>query len=152
MSSFTTATLTPQPAAAIHAEVPMAELPSVFDRGYPAIAAAVTAAGRTIVAPPFGFYPRMTGETVEVWLGFPIDAPIEAAGEVEPFELPGGTAVIGEHVGPFDTLSETYEALAAWAADQGIALAGAVWETYVTDPSAEPDPSRWRTAVTWLTS
>ena len=152
MSTFTTATIAPQPAAAIHAEVPLAELPNVFDQGYPAIAAAVAAAGRTIVAPPFGFYPRMPGETVEVWLGFPIDAPIEATGEVQPFELPGGTAVVGEHVGPFDTLSETYEALAAWAADQGIELAGSVWETYVTDPSAEPDPSRWRTAVTWLTS
>ena len=150
MTEFRTVTVSPQPTAAIHAEVPMAELPSLFDRGYRAIAEAVAAAGRTIVAPPFGFYPRMPGETVEVWLGFPIDAPIEAAGEVEPFELPGGRAVSGEHVGPFDTLTETYEALARWADEQGLTLAGAVWETYVTDPSAEPDPNRWHTAITWL--
>ncbi|MEZ5207621.1 MAG: GyrI-like domain-containing protein [Acidimicrobiales bacterium] len=146
----TTATLTPQPAA-IHAEVPMAELPSVI-RAIPPSPPPSPPPDAPSWRPPFGFYPRMPGETVEVWLGFPIDAPIEATGEVQPFELPGGTAVIGEHVGPFDTLSETYEALAAWAADQGIASPVPCGETYVTDPSAEPDPSRWRTAVTWLTS
>jgi AraC family transcriptional regulator len=30
---------------------------------------------------------------------------------------------------------------------QGLEPAGAPWEVYVTDPGAEPDPSKWRTDI-----
>jgi len=53
------------------------------------------------------------------------------------------------HVGPYDTLSSTYEALQAWIETQGRTPATAMWEVYLTDPDQEPDPSKWRTEVYW---
>lgn len=149
MTTFTVETIEPQTAAAIRAEVPMAELRDVFDHGFHAVAQAVEAQGVAIAGPPFGFYPRMPGDTVAVVVGFPVAGTIAAEGEVEPFELPGGRVVTGAHVGPYETLAQSYEELMAWTRAEGLTLAEGMWESYLSDPSAEPDPRTWRTLITW---
>lgn len=147
MTTFTVETIEPQAAAAVRADVPMAELRAVFDRGFHAVVQAVEAQGGTLAGPPFGYYPRMPGDTVAVVVGFPVTKPITASGEVEPFELPGGRVVTGIHVGPYEKLEETYGDLLAWTQAEGLTLAEGMWECYLSDPSAEPDPSTWRTLV-----
>jgi effector-binding domain-containing protein len=149
MTTFTVETIGAQPAAAIRAEVPMAELRTVFDRGFPEVMRAVETQGASITGPPFGFYPRMPDDTVAVVVGFPVAGPIAADGDVETFELPGGRVVTGTHVGPYEALDQTYEQLTAWAQAQGHTLAEGMWETYLSDPGAEPDPSTWRTLIVW---
>ena len=149
MTTFTIETVDPQPAAVVRAEVPMAELRDVFDRGFPAVLQAVQSQGVAIVGPPFGYYPRMPGETVAVLVGFPVAGPITAQDDVEPFELPGGPAVTGTHVGPYETMTQTYEQLMAWTTDEGLTLAAGMWESYLSDPGAEPDPATWRTLIVW---
>jgi effector-binding domain-containing protein len=149
MTTFTVETIEPQTAAAIASEVPMAELREVFDRGFRAVMKSVEAQGVAITGPPFGFYPRLPGDTVAVLVGFPVAGPITANGEIEPFELPGGRVVIGTHVGPYEALEQTYEQLMAWTKAEGVTLAEGMWESYLSDPSAEPDPSTWRTVVVW---
>jgi effector-binding domain-containing protein len=149
MTTFTVETVDRQHAAVVRAEVPMADLPDVFDRGFTAVMRAVQSQGVAIVGPPFGYYPRMPGETVAVLVGFPVALPITAAGDVEPFELPGGPAVTGTHVGPYETLAQTYDQLTAWTTAEGLSLAEGMWESYLSDPRAEPDPNTWRTRVVW---
>jgi effector-binding domain-containing protein len=149
MTTFNEEELEPQAAAAIRAEVPMAELGSVFDRAFGSVAGAVAAQGVAVTGPPFGYYPRMPGDTVEVLVGFPVSGPIEPDGQVEPFELPGGRAVTAVHVGPYERLEQTYAALTAWAEASGLPLADHMWESYLSDPAAEPDPETWRTSITW---
>lgn len=149
MTTFAVETIATQPAAAIRAEVPMDELRNVFDRAFPEVLRAAGTQGVAIAGPPFGFYPRMPGETVAVVVGFPVAGPIVADGEVEPFELPGGRAVTATHVGPYEALAQTYEELLAWTQAEGLTLAEGMWESYVSDPSAEPDPATWRTLIVW---
>lgn len=149
MTDFEVVTLEPQSAAVVRAEVPMSEIRSVFDRGFPLVIEAVREQGVQPTAPPFGYYPRMPGETVEVAVGFPVSGAFEDRGEVVAMDLPGGRAVRGVHVGPYDALEQTYGELIAWAQEQGLELAVGMWETYLSDPSAEPDPSTWRTEITW---
>lgn len=149
MRSFVVETFEPQAAAAIRSEVPMAELREVFDRGFPAVMEAVGRQGAAVVGPPFGLYPRSPGATVAVAVGFPVAGPITPDGEVEPLELPGGPAVTGTHVGPYEALEQTYEALLAWAKAEGHVLGAVMWESYLSDPSAEPDPAAWRTLIVW---
>jgi effector-binding domain-containing protein len=148
MTTFEVRDIAAQGAAVIRAEVPMAELPSVFDRGFHEVMTALAAQGAAVAGPPFGYYPRMPSETVEVVVGFPVSGAATADGEVVPFELPGGRAVTAVHVGPYDRLEQTYQELTEWAASEGLQLAEHMWETYLSDPSAEPDPATWRTAIT----
>jgi effector-binding domain-containing protein len=91
----------------------------------------------------------MPTDTVEVAAGFPVSGPIEASGEVVPMELPAGRAVTCIHVGPFERLQDTYGELLERAAAEGVDLAEGMWESYLTDPAAEPDQSKWLTGITW---
>lgn len=149
MTTFTVETIEAQPAAVVRAEVPMAQLREVFDRGFPEVMRAAQAQGVPIAGPPFGFYPRMPAETVAVLVGFPVGGAVRADGDVEPFEMPGGRVVTGTHIGPYDALARTYDELMAWAQAQGLTLAEGMWESYLSDPGAEPDPSTWRTLIVW---
>lgn len=148
-TTFTVETTEPQVAAAIRAEVFMAELRDVFDRGFAEVARVAGAQGIAITGPPFGFYPRMPTDTVEVVVGFPVASPIAPEGDVEPFELPGARVVTGVHVGPYEELERTYGELTAWAQAEGHELRGPMWESYLSDPRAQPDPATWETRITW---
>jgi AraC family transcriptional regulator len=53
------------------------------------------------------------------------------------------------HIGPYDDLEKTYQALVARMAAEAVAPAEEMWEYYLSDPGAEPDPSRWKTLVVW---
>jgi len=149
MPTFTVTTIDQQPAAVVRAEVPMEELRSVFDRGFGEVMRVTEGQRVAIAGPPFGFYPRMPTDTVEVVVGFPVAAPVTADGDVTPFELPGGRVVTGVHVGPYERLEAAYRELTEWAASHGHALAGHMWESYLTDPSTSPDPATWQTGITW---
>lgn len=149
MTTFTVETIEPQAAAVIRAEVFMAELRGVFDRAFPEIMRVAGEQSVAIAGPPFGFYPRMPTDTVEVVVGFPVASPIAAEGDVEPFELPGTRVITGVHVGPYEGLGRTYEELTAWARAEGHELGPAMWESYVSDPSAQPDPATWETKIAW---
>jgi effector-binding domain-containing protein len=149
VTDFEVVEVAPIAAAAVQAEVPMSELRGFFDRGFGMVIEAITKQGLRPAGPPFGFYPSMPGETVAVAVGFPVSGTFVADGEVVPFELPGGRVIRGVHVGPYEDLQRTYGELLAFAGAQGLELATGMWETYLSDPSAEPDPSTWRTEVTW---
>jgi effector-binding domain-containing protein len=148
MTTFSIDTIEAQPAAAIRRQVPMAELKEAFDTGFSQVMQAVMEQGATVAGPPFGYYHGMPGETVDVSIGFPVSTAV-LADDVEPFELPGGRAIVATHVGPYEELERTYGELTAWAQSEGLTLAEGTWEQYMSDPTVEPDPSTWRTLIVW---
>ena len=149
MTEFEIVELQPQPSAVLSAELPMAELPAFFDRAFHTVMAAIGAQGVDVAGPPFGYYPRKPGELVAVCAGFPTSRPVEEMNEVVPLVLPAGPAIQGVHVGTYDRLYETYAELMAWVEEHGVTPGDAMWECYLSDPSAEPDPSTWRTLIVW---
>jgi DNA-binding transcriptional MerR regulator/predicted transcriptional regulator YdeE len=54
-------------------------------------------------------------------------------------EVPGGEVAVIIHVGPYETISESYQALAAWVEEHGFRIAGPPHEIYLTGPD-EPGP------------
>lgn len=137
--------LTPQPTAVIHTTVETPKLAAVFEDLFPAAWQAVQEAGRTPAGPPFGRYFAYSNTEVDLEAGIPVDAPITDAGRVTASELPGGEAACLVHVGPYTNLGAAHDALEQWLSDNGRQAAGPVWESYVTDPSGEPDSAKWRT-------
>lgn len=127
----------------------MAELTEFFGRAFTEAARAAAAAGVEIVGPPFGFYPEMPTDVVVVEAGFPVSARPASDGEAHALLLPGGRAVHAIHVGPYDTMEQTYEAVQSWMTAEGLQPAVGMWESYLSDPEAEPDPAAWRTGIIW---
>lgn len=149
MDDYEVIDLAPQPTAVLRGRLPVTELPGFFERAFHATWEAIEAQGAAVAGPPFGYYPTMPGETVEVEAGFPVTVPIEPSGEVVPSELPGGQVVKALHIGPYETLEATYERLQQAMGRDGLTGHGGVWEVYLTDPADEPDPARWQTLIFW---
>jgi effector-binding domain-containing protein len=131
-----------QPAAAQRAETTRDGIPGAVDRTFPALFARL---GELGVAPAGAPYIRYleTGERFVLELGIPVP---DGLG-IEDVSLPAGRVAVLRHVGPYDRLPEAFERLGEWVAANGEQVAGPGWESYVTDPRAEADSSRWVTDV-----
>lgn len=140
---------TAQPTAGVRDRVPVAGLEDFFARAFEETMALLRASGQAPTGAPFGKYYSEPGETIDVEAGFPVDAPITAAGRVVPGVLPGGTVVETVHVGPYDTMHRTYRELQRFLVASGLTPGRVVWESYLSDPAVEPDAAAWRTRISW---
>lgn len=71
----------------------------------------------------------------------------EPEGEVRAVETPAGEAAVAVHVGPYDRMRATHDAIHAWRAANNREFAGTSWEIYGdwTD-----DPSKLETTIVYL--
>jgi effector-binding domain-containing protein len=152
MNEMRTVELTEQPTAVLRATVPMDQLPAFFARAFAATAAVIATQGQAPAGPPFGLYHGLPSSSVDVEAGFPVGTPVVPDGVVAPGVLPGGRAVEAVHVGPYDTMGETYGRVEQWMAGRRLARGPVVWESYLSDPEREPDPATWRTVIHWPVS
>jgi effector-binding domain-containing protein len=94
---------------------------------------------------------------LEVEAGVPVAAAVDGDDHVVCGVLPAGRYATLTHVGNPSKLPGVTKALLDWAADQGLrwdmspADGGERWggrlEIYLTDPSQEPDMSKWQTQL-----
>jgi DNA-binding transcriptional MerR regulator len=141
------------PTLARRGQVSEAEFPTFLDAAYEDLDKATAELGLTPAGPVGALYaPAITGdgaEDIEAFL--PLDRPIEppegiglAAGEV-----PAAQVAVLVHVGPYDTLGQTYRLLGAWVAHHAVTADQRVREIYVVSYGDTPDPSDFRTEVHW---
>jgi effector-binding domain-containing protein len=149
MAEFSLMERAPQPTAVVRSTIAVAEIPRFLGHAYEAVARVLASQGITPVGEPFAYYKGVPTTTIELEAGFPVAVPCVPSGEVVASELPGGTIATGTHVGPYDTMVETYQRLTTWINAQGLVLGGAMWETYLSDPQQEPDATKWRTEIFW---
>jgi effector-binding domain-containing protein len=131
-----------QPAAVEVSVTDAAGSTAVIDRGFPRLFGRLAELGVAPAGPPYIRYLRM-GEQLELELGIPVPAGSAAADGA----LPAGRVAVLRHIGHFSGLREAGEGLERWVAEQGEEVAGPFWEAYVTDPSSEPDSSKWITDI-----
>lgn len=108
---------------------------------------AVQATGHEPAGLPFVRTLEMGEQSMDIEVGWPVEAPIATSGDVHASMLPAGPAAVGSYFGPYEEIGRAYEAIVAWCAEHGREIAGAPWESYITDPHAEPDPAKWQTDV-----
>ena len=141
--------LTEQPVAVVRERVPMASLTDFFGRAFGTVMAAARKQGASLAGPPFALYRGMPSETVDVEAGFPIDGNFTEADGVASGTLPETDALEALHVGPYDTLENTYHAILGQMEAEGLTPSDTMWEYYLSDPETEPDPAKWQTRVVW---
>jgi effector-binding domain-containing protein len=141
--------LEPEPYACMSATTVPREVGAALHRILPQVGQYLASSGLQSVGQPLARYYRYDPDVVEMDAGVRITTIADGDGTVTVKELPGGDAAVGVHLGPYDTLKQSYDALAAWIAQQGRTPRDAPWEVYVTDPMTEPDSARWRTEIYW---
>jgi effector-binding domain-containing protein len=146
-----------QPYVAIGARVTMAELGGLADR-FPEVFGWLGVRGLTPAGPPFFKYNVIDmARELEVEAGVPVAVAVAGDGEVVSGVLPPGRYATLTHQGYPSELVGATEALLDWAAGQGLSWdaspdgSGERWgvrlENYLTDPSQEPDMSKWLTQL-----
>lgn len=152
MSEFSLLERSPQPTAIVRSTIAVSEIPEFLGRAYQAVMRVLAIQGITPMGEPFAYYRGAPTTTVDIEAGFPVAVPCAPGGDVLQGELPGGTIATATHVGPYETMVNTYERLTNWITAQGVVPGEAMWETYLTDPQQEPDPTKWRTQIFWPVS
>ncbi|HEY3774824.1 MAG TPA: GyrI-like domain-containing protein [Solirubrobacteraceae bacterium] len=147
-----------EPYVAIPVTVTMQTLAGAIDRGYPELFGWLASHGLTPAGPPFIRYLRIDMDAeLDIELAVPVAGGAPADDRVHQAELPAGRYVVLLHVGPYDGLIDANATVQDWAEEHNIRWRrdhGSAWggrvERYLTDPSAEPDSSRWETELAYL--
>jgi DNA-binding transcriptional MerR regulator/effector-binding domain-containing protein len=116
--------------------------------------AALGLAGVTLAGPPLSVYhdPEFSPDSIDVELVCPVapgvkgPLPTPAGRTLEARTVPGGEVAVIVHVGPFATVGEAYQALAAWIGQHGYRMSGPPREIYLTAPT---DPGPPVTEIRW---
>jgi AraC family transcriptional regulator len=132
--------LTPQPVVVLQRQIHPSQIAQALAEMFPQVMQDAQRSGAAVVGPPFARYLEMAREGWTIEAGFPVAGPSDET-------LPGGPVAVTTHEGPYDKLPEAHAAIGEWVAAEGLVVAGAPWESYVTDPGSHPDPKDWKTEV-----
>lgn len=109
----------------------------------------VAVAGIGWTPPLRGLFPVDLGPQVRVAVGVESDEPAPVDGPVpgtEVEQLPAGPAAVAVHVGPYEHLALSYQAVFAWIHERGLRPCGVAVEAYLTDPGTT-DPAQSVTRI-----
>jgi effector-binding domain-containing protein len=137
------------PALAVRETAAAAEIPAKMGECFDAICRFAEERRLPFIGPPFAYYHSWSDVETVMDVGFPVAPGTAGEGRVRAMTLPGGRVVTGTHIGPYDTIVETYDAMGDWMKSRNLIPANHMWETYLTDPKAEPDPAKWVTRLFW---
>ncbi|MEX3016208.1 GyrI-like domain-containing protein [Gymnodinialimonas hymeniacidonis] len=101
--------------------------------------------GITPLSMPLTVYLGMDPKVLRFRAGFAVSAEDAARvnGTIKADTLPGGATMTGVHVGPYDRMNETHQAMWAHMEADGIKGGMPIWEVYVDDPdTVEADKLR----------
>ncbi|HWQ20153.1 MAG TPA: GyrI-like domain-containing protein [Methanotrichaceae archaeon] len=144
-----------QPVLSIRETASMPSIPERMGQIFCEIGAFLEKSGIGPAGAPFAYWHGMTEESIQKGVfdmecGFPVSQPADGQGRIMRSKLPGGKVLTAMHIGPYETLAETYQALQSWAAENGYQAGEDMWEVYLTNPDEVPDKSRWMTQIFWL--
>jgi effector-binding domain-containing protein len=83
----------------------------------------------------------------EFEVGLPVNTTAQGTEEIKFKEYPAMKVISLLHVGPYEQVGPTYEALKKYATDNKLETQPISWEIYLTDPMQEKDPAKYQTYV-----
>jgi effector-binding domain-containing protein len=83
---------------------------------------------------------------IKISAAIPLINNVKGKKDIRKFEIEAGKAVFAKHFGGYDT-GKTHEAIDEFIKDFNLETKDFIWESYITDPSTEPDSSKWQTDI-----
>lgn len=145
--------LTPTPFACIRRKATLADMPTVMAEGFAALSQLFDKAHARMAGAPLAHYLDYDATSATFELGFPVDAEkledLRAAG-LTIGQTPGGDIMTATHIGPYDTIVRTYDAMTMAMKQRGLSGSKDMWERYFSPPDTPPE--QIRTDVLWPVS
>lgn len=97
---------------------------------------------------PIVIYHFWSDSIIDIEAGIPTIDSIEVKDtNIQLNQIAAGNVVTAIHYGPYERLIETYNGINEWMRKNEVVVTGPPWEKYITDPSIEPNPEKWQTAI-----
>jgi effector-binding domain-containing protein len=144
--------------AGIRVDVTTQELSTVIPQLIGEIISWMSQHGMAPSGPPLVRYHTIDMPSrLDIELGVPVTTPVAGNRQIKPGALPAGRYATLIYTGPYDGLLQANAALIDWAHTRGLQwdhwqdakgdAFRARYESYLTDPQQQPDPSQWQTEV-----
>jgi len=150
MTDFLIETWVARPFAFLSRTVSIPEIPATMGAVLGSVAAAFARAGAPMEGPAWCHYTAVAGTTVGFDAGFgarPQDCDALRAAGLSIGDTPSGRVMTGWHIGPYDTVPTTYEAMRAAMQAAGVTGTAMMWGAYHSPP--ETPAAETRTQVVW---
>ena len=138
------------PYFSITKEIPMKELTSeFFGENYGKILAYLEEDAQNIKGAPFAIVHVWDeeNETTKVEAAIPVESEKEGTDEIVKGMSYAGPVVKTNYYGPYEGTGAAHVAIESYLKANNLSYAGSPWESYVTDPTTEPDTAKWLTEV-----
>lgn len=77
-------------------------------------------------------------QDLDIEIGIPVSKKLPDKGNVKASKIAEGKYATVVHIGPFDKMEPTYNALTKWIEDNGYEPTGVAYEIYIDDPAVTP--------------
>jgi effector-binding domain-containing protein len=103
-----------------------AAIPNLLDQVYAFLRqATVKQSGHNVC-----IYHSPSPSGVEIEVGVQVSGPFQSAGAISCSATPAGPSVWTVHVGPYEELGKTHDAIDAWCQSENVSRHGLAWEVY----------------------
>jgi effector-binding domain-containing protein len=114
-------------------------LPNVLGRAYGELAKYLGELGEAPTGAPFVGYYNMDMQDLDLVVGFPVSRILEAKGDMQPGQIPGGKQATCLYIGPYNAIEPAYNGLMEYIGQSGHEATGVAYEFYLNDPSETPE-------------
>ena len=133
-----------QPMVSVRGRTSVASIPQFIGRAYEAVFGYLGELGEPPAGMPFAIYYNMDFEDMDVAAGIAVSHPLPGRGDVQPGELPGGSAVSALYTGPYEGLESAYAEMGKFIQEQGLQPTGMAIEYYLNGPENPPEKLQTR--------
>ncbi len=121
---------------------------NVHGRFYEEIKQFLSSEEQETVEPPIVIYHFWSDTLVDIEVGIAVnDSTVAGNDRITMSKIKRSNVVTAIHYGAYDRLPETYFGINEWMRRNKVVVTGPPWEIYLTDPSTESDPKKWKTAI-----
>ena len=134
----------------IRERVGLRELSTLIPKDIAEVHAYLEELGLRFAGPPFCVCPAPDESgVVDAEIGWPVAKAAAGRGRIEAARFPATRALVMKHVGPYDTLSSSYQLLSEVIDDSGLTQTGSPREVYLTSPEEVADANEYETLIVW---
>ena len=137
--------------AAIREEVAFENIKGFFEKSFGIIEQLMRGQRMQMTGAPSGLYFSMDEQkgTTDMAAAVPIKGSLDE-GAVETIKLPASKGFVVNYYGPYEGVEYAHKALDYHIRENWLTQKPPVIEAYVTDPSQEPDTTKWLTKIYYL--
>lgn len=138
--------------AGIRALVPMADVGSFYQDTLPAVFSRLQEKNILMTGQPCGLYWTWDDSTAtsDMAAAIPIGSQQDLGSDVSVFALPAGTLAKIDYYGNYDSIGKAHLAMDTFMMVNKYTFIPPAIEQYISDPSTEPDSTKWLTRVLYF--